>query len=320
MDIVFFGSGAFGIPCLDALDQSQHSLKLIVSQPPHPAGRGRKPTPTPVIQWADSQGLPFMETADVNVTDAVKTIADCHPDVIVVIAFGQKIGTPLINLPPKGMVNVHASVLPELRGAAPINWAILKGHETTGVSIITLADKIDAGDVLASSATPIGLDETAGQLHDRLAEFSVPVLLDSLRQIEAGTAVYSPQDHVNATFAPKMKKSDGFVDFTQPSTSIANRVRAFWPWPGASASYVSSVTGKSTRLVLAKVEDLWGDAPGAEPGTFDADLNIGCGQGRLKIVELKPAGSPLMGFRDFVNGRKTVPGDKLVSLVRDSYA
>ncbi len=195
MKITFLGSGAFGLPCLNAIQQSKHELVCVITQPAHGAGRGRKLTPTPVSQWAASQGIECLEMANVNTPEAMSRIASSTPDLLVVIAFGQKIGQSLIESAPHQAINVHASVLPELRGAAPINWAILKGHTHSGVSIITLADRIDAGDVLASAATPIGESETAGVLHDRLAEFSAPVLMDTLDSIEAGTAQFIPQAH-----------------------------------------------------------------------------------------------------------------------------
>ncbi len=182
MNLVYLGSGEFGVPCLDALKASAHHLCLVVTQPANPAGRGRKPQPTPVAQWAGEHGVPFVETDNVNSPGVVQRIADCRPDVIVVIAFGQKIGKEVVALPPKGAINVHASLLPKYRGAAPINWAIIRGETQTGNSIITLADKIDAGDILAQAQTEIGPQETAGELHDRLAQLAAPLLLGDARR------------------------------------------------------------------------------------------------------------------------------------------
>jgi methionyl-tRNA formyltransferase len=151
--IIYLGSGEFGIECLNALAQSSHSLAFIVTQPQHPAGRGRKPRPTPVAHWAKTNSIPFIETDDINTPQVFDKIASFQPDLIVVIAFGQKIGTELINLPPKGTINVHASLLPKYRGAAPINWAIINGETETGISIITLAEKMDAGLICAQAKT-----------------------------------------------------------------------------------------------------------------------------------------------------------------------
>ena len=319
MTVVFLGSGAFGIPCLNALLQSPHDLALVVSQPPRLGGRGRKPLATPVSQWAAEQGIPCRESEDTNATAAIAAIRAHRPHLIVVIAFGQKIGPELIGLPPKGAINVHASILPRWRGAAPINWALLNGDAVTGVSIITLADKMDAGDVLGTAATPVEPNETAGHLHDRLADLAPALLLETIEQLDEGTAVFTPQDHNLATLAPKMKKRDGFLDFSQSAEILERRVRAFWPWPGAGATYVSAATGKSTRVTLARVQIVpRGPTTGAATGTLDETLNVVCGKDALKLIELKPAGAQLMSFGDFVNGRKTAPGDKLVGLVPEA--
>ena len=213
MRIVYLGSGEFGFECLGALAKSGHSLDFIVTQPPRRAGRGRKPKSTPVAAWADAHSIPFVETDDVNTPEMLRKISGCKPDLIVVVALGQKIGNELISLPPKGAINVHSSLLPKYRGAAPINWAIIKGESQTGISIITLAEKIDAGDILAQTATEIKPDETAGQLHDRLAKLAAPLLLETIDKIADGTVTHAKQDNSKATLAPKLKKSDGILDF-----------------------------------------------------------------------------------------------------------
>jgi methionyl-tRNA formyltransferase len=310
MKIVYLGSGEFGIECLDALSVSEHDLRFIVTQPPNPAGRGRKSHPTPVARWADIHSIPFIEVDNVNTSGVIKKIAGYEPDLIVVIAFGQKIGNELTNLPPKGSINVHASLLPKYRGAAPINWAIINGETTTGISIITLAEKMDAGQIVIQEKTDIEAGETAGQLHDRLAKMAAPLLLKTVDQIADGKAIYVEQDHAKATLAPKLKKSDGFLDFTEPAEILARKIRGFWPWPSASADYVSQKTGKSIRVTFAMAEIVPLPTPSPlSPGTFDENLNVICSQDALKITRIKPAGSALMDFKDFVNGRQSQPGD-----------
>jgi methionyl-tRNA formyltransferase len=315
MKIVYLGSGEFGVECLDALSISEHYLRFIVTQPPNPAGRGRKSHPTPVAHWADMRSIPFIEADDVNASEIVEKIAGYEPDLIVVIAFGQKISNELINLPPKGAINVHASLLPKYRGAAPINWAIINGEATTGISIITLSEKMDAGQILAQSQTDIAADQTAGQLHDRLAKIAAPLLLKTIDQIADGTAVYIEQDHAMATLAPKLKKSDGFLDFAEPAEVLARKIRGFWPWPGASANYISKKTGKSIRVTIAGAEVVESSNLANLPaGTLDENLNLICGCGSLEIKKIKPAGSALMDFKDFINGRQTRPGDLFVKI------
>jgi methionyl-tRNA formyltransferase len=315
MKIVYLGSGEFGVECLNALAGSNHSLQFIVTQPPHQAGRGRKPRPTPAARWADTHAVPFIETEDANAHEVIKKIIDCRPELILVIAFGQKIGKELANLTPKGAINVHASLLPKYRGAAPINWAIINGESQTGISIITLAEKMDAGKILTQSQTNIEPDETAGDLHDKLARMAAPLLLKTLKQIEDGTALYTEQDHSKATLAPKLKKSDGFLDFSDPADLLARKIRGFWPWPGASANYVSKKTNRSTGVTFAMAKVVETSSPtGLPAGTLDDNLNIICGQNALEIIRIKPAGSALMDFKDFVNGRATQPGDIFVKI------
>jgi methionyl-tRNA formyltransferase len=310
MKIVFLGSGEFGIGCLDAMAASSHSLEFIVTQPPNPAGRGRKPSPTPVARWAKANSIPFVEADNVNTAEMVERIAGYKPDLIVVIAFGQKISNELINLPSKGAINVHASLLPKYRGAAPINWVIINGEKQTGISIITLAEKMDAGQILSQSQTEISPDETAGRLHDRLAKMASPLLIETIEQIADGTAVYTEQDHSKATLAPKLKKADGFLDFNEPAEVLERKIRGFWPWPGASANYISKKTGKSIRVNIVMAEIVWTEnLQDLHAGTLDENLNVICGCHALTIMKIKPAGSALMDFRDFVNGRQTQPGD-----------
>jgi methionyl-tRNA formyltransferase len=250
----------------------------------------------------------------VNAPQIIKEISACEPDLIVVIAFGQKIGNELINLPPKGAINVHASLLPKYRGAAPINWAIINGEKQTGISIITLAEKMDAGDILAQSQTSITPDETAGRLHDRLAQIAAPLLLEALDNIANGTAVYTSQDHSEATLAPKLKKSDGFLSFNEPAQLLHRKIRGFWPWPGASAVYISEKTESAKgglRVTIAMAEVVANpNSAHLPPGTLDENLNVICGQHALKITEIKPTGSHLMQFKDFINGQHTQPGDR----------
>ena len=351
MKIVYLGSGEFGIESLNALAGSGHSLQFIVTQAPHPAGRGRKPRPTPVANWASAEGgrVPFIETEDVNAPQVIEKVAHYEPDLIVVIAFGRKIGNDLINLPPfllspapaspdasrgggqesSGAINVHASLLPKYRGAAPVNWAIINGEKQTGISIISLAKKMDAGKILAQEKTDILENETAGELHDRLAQMAAPLLLETIDKIADGSIVYTEQDHYRATLAPKLKKSDGFLDFSESAKTLEGKIRGLWPWPGASTTYLSKKTNKSIRVTIAMAEVVGavrrataGFTQTSEPpshaalppGTLDENLNIICGEDALKITKIKPTGSRLMDFKDFVNGRHTRPGDLFMKI------
>jgi len=313
MQIVYFGSGHFGIPCLEAITQTRHNLSLVVTACPHPAGRGRRQTPTPVADWARQHGLEVLECDQVNDANVVQAVASKRPDLLLVIAFGQKLGRALVNLPTKGAINVHASLLPRWRGAAPVNWAIMAGDSQTGVSIITLTDKIDAGHIIAQQATQIGQDEDAGTLHDRLALLAGPLLVETLDRIEQGAVQYRPQDPSAVTIAPRLKKSDGYIDFAQPADRIARMVRGLWPWPCAMADYLARDGRRCARLAIASAEPV--EAEGQlPPGVIDQRLCVTCGQGALRINTVRPAGSDLMDWRDFVNGRHVRPGDALVPI------
>ena len=289
-----------------------------------------------MADWAKSHSIAFIETDDVNTPQVLEQTASYEPDLIVVIAFGQKIGPEMTNLPPfllsqesTGAINVHASLLPKYRGAAPINWAIINGETQTGITIITLAEKMDAGHICAQTKTEILADETAGQLHDRLAKMAAPLLLQTITKIADGSIVYTEQDHSKATRAPKLKKSDGFLDFADSADVLKRKILGFWPWPGASAIYVSkktektlrapsetqrkkSLTGRVTMAMACVIET---SNPAHLPaGTLDENLNVICGQNALKITKIKPDGSRLMDFKDFVNGRQTQPGDTFMKI------
>jgi methionyl-tRNA formyltransferase len=315
MNIIYLGSGQFGIDCLNALKNSIHKLQFIVTQPPNPAGRGRKPNPTPAAHWANANSIPFIETGNANTPEMIGKVAEYKPDLIVVIAFGQKVGNDLISLPPKSAINVHASLLPKYRGAAPINWAIINGETETGISIITLAEKMDAGCVLGQARTDIEPDETAGQLHDRLAQLAAPLLLETIDKIADGSVVHTEQDHSKATLAPKLKKANGYIDFNEQAEILARKIRGFWPWPGASVKYQSKKSGKSIRVSIAAAQVIeTASTVGLSGGTLDENLNVVCGNNALRIFKIKPAGSPLMDFKDFVNGRQTQPGDLFIKI------
>ena len=309
MRIVYFGSADFGIPSLSAIQHSGHDLVHIFTQPAHLAGRGQKSKPTPVAQWADANGVPCTEAEDINETNMAKQVEACHGDLLVVIAFGQKIGPELISWHRHGAINVHASLLPKYRGAAPINWALMNNETETGISIITLADRMDAGDILGTVKLRIHPEETAKTLYNRLAYMAPLELIEVIGQLDAGNVVYTQQNENEATLAPKLKKNDGWLDFSQSAQQLKNTIRAFWSWPSARADYYSVGTKKCYRVTIALAEVVKTDDDPGTYGLLDENLNVICGKDRLKILKIKPAGSHLMDFQDFVNGRQSKPGD-----------
>lgn len=315
MRIVFLGSAQFGVPCLDAIYHSRHELVGVFTQPARPAGRHRShPTPTDVANWSEAHNVPCVEAPNINTADMAKQVAACKADLMVVIAFGQKIGQDVIALQKHGAVNVHASLLPKYRGAAPIHWAVINGETETGISIITLADRMDAGLILAQDKIPILPDDTVESLYDKLSALAVGTLLKTIEQLDADAAVFAEQDETLVTYAPKLKREDGYIDWNKSAAAIANQIRGLWPWPAAQSVYVCSRTGKSWRVSVCKAAAV----PRAQQkddvsGTLDADLNVICGHGALRILELKPAGSHLMDFEAYVNGHQCQPGDLFIS-------
>ncbi len=318
MRIVFLGSGDIGVPSLQAIaDCKDHQLVRVFTQPARKAGRKQKLAPTPVAVWAGENNVACTETENINSPETLKDIADCNADLMVVIAFGQFISQKAINIQPHRAINAHASIIPNYRGAGPVNWAVLNGDKKTGVSIITVENKIDTGDVLDIAEMPIEEDDTAASVHDKLALLAPHVLLNAIDNIAEGTAVYIKQDDSRATEAPKLKKTDGFIDFSQPAEVVKNKIRGLWSWPGAQADFVSAKTQKRVRVTFAQARVVDSNKNDTRHGLLDDELNIICGNGALKISKIKPAGSALMDFKAFANGRALAPGDMFLSIEKN---
>jgi methionyl-tRNA formyltransferase len=303
MRVVFFGSGAFGVPTLRML-ASRHEVVAVVTQPDRPAGRGKALSPTPIATEAQSllPGAAVLKPEKVNTPQVRDHIRGLDAEAWVVIAFGQKLGQKL--LADRFAINLHASLLPRWRGAAPINAAILAGDRTTGVSVITLADEMDAGFVLGQASRPLDPSLTIGELHDVLAEEGVEVVDTVLRRHASGTLEPIEQDSACVTFAPKLSKADGWIDFTQPADACRNRVHGLTPWPGVSVS----LAGVSLKLLRVAAES---SDHQAAPGTLiDPAGVIACGDGTaLRLITVQPAGKKPMDFAAFANGRSLAGGE-----------
>lgn len=311
MRIVVLASGAFAESTIRWLAQSGHEVPLIVTQPSRGSGRGRKQTPTPVRVLADELKIPSAEMEDVNSPESLGLLKSLSPRILLVIAFGQKLGSPLLQLAPCGAINLHASLLPKYRGAAPINWAIVNGETQTGCTVFQIVSKMDAGPIFAQDAADILPDETAGELHDRLAILGVQTVQAALAMFEqTDSPVGISQDDALATKARKLKKTDGYIDFAAPAREVYNRIRGMSPWPGATATFVSS-SGRNETITIVGARCLpEAQALRESPGTLDAQLHVQTVDGVIEVLAIQPAGSRAMSWADFVNGRHVRPGDR----------
>jgi methionyl-tRNA formyltransferase len=313
-NLAYFGTGDFAVPPLEALHRSGHQITAVISQPDRPAGRGRRIQPTAVHKAADQLGLPHLQTADVNSENFTTLLGAA--EIGVVAAFGQKISGALLDALPRGCVNIHGSLLPKYRGAAPFQWAILNGESETGVTVFQLDQKWDNGPVWGLRSLKIGETETADELHDRLAILGAELIDELVPNIVTGNAQPVDQDHSLASRAPKLKKSDGYLDWSRPAVELVRWIHGLWSWPVASADFVSR-TGKIERIGIARarvVDDAALPNNDLPAGAFHSNHTLQCGQGRLELLEVKPSGKGLMAFADFANGRQIAPPDRLVQV------
>jgi methionyl-tRNA formyltransferase len=317
MRILFFGSSDFAIPTFASILNDGHEIVSAVTQPDRQRGRGKRASPTPVKEYALEQGVPVAAPEDVNAADVVEHLKSLNADLAYVAAFGQKIGRELLDAFPVGIVNLHASLLPALRGAAPIQWAVINGEPETGVTVFRLVEKMDAGPILVQRRTQIGLDETADELHDRLARIGCDAVRVTLEMLQddpdtPGTV----QDESKVTKAPKLKKSDGHVTFDQPVREVALRICGLWSWPGATCRFVSADGARDEQVTLARAVPYEGKSePAASPdavGRVTEMMSVQCLDAELAVLQVKPAGGKLMDWRDFVNGRHVRAGDRFV--------
>lgn len=306
MRIVFFGSGEFGVPTLAAL-RRHHDLALIVTQPDRSAGRNRQMTPTAVALWAERMKLTVLKPEKVNDPAIVEMIKLARPDANVVVAFGQKIGHALIASPALGAaatVNLHASLLPKYRGAAPINWAMIRGETVTGNTVFSLVERMDAGPILASQSTPIDQKETAGELHDRLSRLGGDLVTQALAGFESGTIAPQPQDDAAATPAPKLSKADAVIDFSREAVALRCQIHGLTPWPGVAVWYAADEKAPRQSLMLRRVQSLPEHHHRRSPGELIGEDLIATGGGALRVLEVQPPGKRQMSWRDFARGQR----------------
>lgn len=313
MRILFWGSPEFALPSLQ-LVSDRHRLVGVVTQPDRPAGRGRHLKQSAVKRAALELGVPVLQPERARGEAFLDALSGLRVELSVVAAYGQLLVDEVLVLPARGSINVHASLLPELRGAAPINWAIIRGYRTTGVTIMRMVREMDAGPILHQLAEPIGADTTAGELSDRLSHLGAAALAEVLERLESGEAKESEQDHERATFAPKLSRVEARLDWSLPTEKVEAWIRGCDPWPAAWTE-LDGVAVQLFRPGVQPVAPSPEPRPGAEPGTvIEADprrgLLVATGQGAVGIGEVKPAGRARMEAAAWVRGRGVRPGDR----------
>ena len=316
MELLFFGSPAFAVPSLRALHEAGHRFQTVVTQPDRPRGRSGRPAPTAVKQAALEFGLSVFQPASANAPEAVEALRGQGAELGVVVAYGEILKASLLCVPRRGFINLHASLLPKYRGAAPVNWALIHGEATSGVTLIRMSPRMDAGPILAQREVAVGEDETAGELAERLAVIGAEVLVAVVDRLAAGEDVPGrPQAEASASSAPKLTKENGRMDWSLSAAEIRNRVRGLTPWPGAYSEL--KCEGRLHRVTLLQVEALAESepAPAREPGMVvradDAEgVVVRAGVGLVRINRLKPAGRQAMQAADFIHGCRLRPGDR----------
>ena len=310
MRVIFFGTPDFAVPTLEAISRSSHDIALVIAQPDRPAGRGMKIRRPAVAERAMDLGLSVRQSETVRSEEFLRSVRELRPDIGVVVAYGRILPKTLLDVPPRGFLNVHASLLPRYRGAAPIQRAIEDGLRRTGVTIMQLDEQMDHGPVLATRTAPIGPDERAPELFDRLAELGAALLVETLDRIEHGGVEPVEQDHARATLAAKIDKSEGEVDLGESAQTIYNRFRAFWPWPGVW------ITAGGEQLKLIEIAP--SDAPPSSrtPGTIlevsEDSIIVATRRSALRIQEVQRPGRRAVTAADYARGRRLEPGMSLV--------
>ncbi len=294
--ILFAGAGEFGAPTLSHLLDQGADVVRVYTQPDRPAGRGKKLTPTPIAQLAMERGLDLLRTVDINAEQLPAA------DVMVVIAFGQKIAPSVVDHPKFGSINLHASLLPKYRGAAPIHWARMSGERITGNSIIRLASKMDAGAILAQSRIDIGETETTGELHDRLAHDGAPLVEKVLLQLKSGSQTEAEQDHSQATLAPKLTREHTAIAWSNPAQKICDQIHGLYPWPGCRVRLIDDHECEIARLTLVRARTVDRERGDGFVGIIDDLGHIGAADRMIEIIEVQPEGKRPMTLKQFRNG------------------
>ncbi len=313
MRLVMMGTGPFAVPTFRALYETHHTVVALVTRPVR-RRHGRRPVAvSPMRDVAHERGTPLFDPEDVNAADSITRLLQYKADLLVVCDYGQILSTETLATASLGGINLHASLLPKYRGAAPINWAIYNGDEETGVTVIHMTPRVDAGPCIAQGPTLIDPDETAEQLETRLAEVGAWLVRRALDNLESGRLEALPQDTSQACKAPRLKKTDGRIDWNRPAVAIKNQIRAMEPWP-KTYTFLHCAGKKTSRLILGLATVVEGNASGAVPGTIvkavDNRLTVACAEGAVELAEVQPSGKRMMSVEEFLRGHPLGPADR----------
>lgn len=311
--VVYMGTPEFAVPALQALIASRHEVVGVVTNPDKPSGRGRKLTPPPVKVAAEAAGIEVFQPKGLRKPDPQAHIRAWRPDIIIVAAYGRILPPEVLQIPPMGCLNIHASLLPAYRGAAPIQWCIVRGERASGVTIMQMAEGLDTGAMLLKGTVPIAPLDTAQHLHDKLSPLGATLLMQALDGLLDGTITPEEQDDSLATWAPIIRKEDAYIDWSLSAQAVADRIRGFNPWPGAATDLARGEERVRIKIQLARpVEGLSGE-PGSVVEVDSARLVIACGEGAIECLELQAPGRRSMGVRDFLNGFSIQAAERFVS-------
>ena len=307
LNLVFCGTPIFAVPSLETLVESGFAVKLVVTQPDRPSGRGMELAASPVKQYAQKSGLPVIQPERIKDNEEFKArISELKPDAIIVVGYGRFIPQWMLDLPPLGNINLHASLLPKYRGAAPIQWAIARGETVTGATTMRLNAGLDTGDILLQQELSIARDDTADTLGPKLAVVGAELLVRTLRGLQDGKIHPVPQDDLQATLAPILKKEDGRIDFSRAASEIYNRLRGFQPWPGAFTSF------RGRKLNVWSGSPIQKTVSQSKLLIENDHLIVGCADNTaLELLEVQPEGKKRLAAKDFIHGYRPQTGDKL---------
>lgn len=306
--VIFMGTPEFAVPTLAILHESGYDIIGVVTQPDRPKGRGQKLAASPVKEYAVAHGLTVYQPERVKTPEFVDKLKALSPDVIVVVAYGQILSMDILNLPVYGCINVHASLLPKYRGAAPIHWAIINGEATTGITTMYMDRGLDTGDMILKAEIPISVEDTTGSMHDKLARLGAEVLLQTLRQMAAGTAPREAQDNIQATYAPLLNREHERIDWGRTAQDLGNQIRGLNPWPGAFTTH----RDRHLKIWRAIPLDEQGkESPGTVQWVDKEGILVATASGILRLIEIQPQNNKRMHAADYARGHHIEPGEQM---------